>query len=70
MGWVKSSVTVGHDGDGEKVAKAVEAEQGDGEKRSGFDIVVPCKLVIEPERNMLNAADVVLAKDLAAGGSG
>jgi hypothetical protein len=31
--------------------------------------LLPCKLVVEPERNMLNAADVVFAINLADGGS-
>lgn len=44
-------------------------DDGDGEKRHGFEIVLPCKLVVEPDRNMLNAADVVFAVNLASGGS-
>jgi hypothetical protein len=52
------------------VVKPVEAEE---EKRLEFDkvLLLPCKLVVElePERNMLNAADVVFAINLADGGS-
>ena len=70
-GWVKSSVIVGHDdADWEKVATPVEAELDNEEKRPGFDRVLPCELVMEPERNVFSAADVKLAMDLAAGGSG
>jgi hypothetical protein len=40
------------------------------EKRFAFEkVVLPCELVVEPESNILNAADVVLAVNLAAGGS-
>jgi len=69
---VKSSVTVGQVALWEKVASAVgEMEDGDEEKRGEFGrVVVATELVIEPERNMLNAAEVELAKGLAAGGSG
>lgn len=72
LGWVKSSVTVGQVALWEKVASAVgEMEDGDEEKRGEFGrVVVATELVIEPERNMLNAAEVELAKGLAAGGSG
>lgn len=73
FGWVKSSVTVGHVAFWEKVATAVLGEivDGDEEKRGEFErVVVQCELVIEPERNMFSAADVELAKGLAAGGSG
>lgn len=72
MGSVKSRVTVGHVADGEKVATAVEGGEDNGEeKRSGFDSVVPCKLVdeFEVERNVFSADDVKLAIGLAVGGS-
>lgn len=80
-GWVKSNVTVGHDDAYEqKVDKPVKVEEildeddddddvDDGEKRHGFEKVFPYKLVVEPERNMLNAAEVVFAVNLASGGS-
>lgn len=71
-GRVKSSVIVGHDADGEKVAKPVEAEPDNDGRRPKFSSVpVSCEgLVVEPARNMFSAADVVLAMGLAAGGSG
>lgn len=72
MGSVKSSVTVGHVADGEKVAIAVEGGEDNGEeKRSGFESVVLCKFVdeFEVDRNMFSAADVKLATGLAVGGS-
>lgn len=70
MGWVKSSVTVGHVAEGEKEAKAEETEEE--KSRVLNTVVLPCcKVVAEPgERNMLSADDVKLAIGLAAGGSG
>lgn len=63
---------MGHVALWEKVATAVgEIEDSDEEKRGEFGrVVLPPELVSEPERNMFNAADVELAKDLAATGSG
>jgi len=68
FGWVKSSVTVGHVAFWEKVATAVLGEIVDRGELGRM--VLECELVIEPERNMFNAADVELAKGLAAGGRG
>lgn len=73
-GWVKSNVIVGRDDAYEsKTDKPVEAEEiedDEEEKRFAFEkVVLPCELVVEPESNILNAADVVLAVNLAAGGS-
>jgi len=50
-----------------KTDKPVEAEEIEDD---AFEkVVLPCELVVEPESNILNAADVVLAVNLAAGGS-
>lgn len=72
MGRVKSRVIVGQDEDVEKVAKAeLEVDDDDDdneEKRVEFKSVVPCELVVEPTSNMSNAADVVEAMGMAAGG--
>lgn len=61
---------MGHDDDDDvdKEARQVEAEVdnvGDGDSK-----VVPCEVVVEPERNMVSAADVVVAMAVAAGGRG
>lgn len=65
-GKVKSSVMVGHGEDEENVAKPVEAEPDNEGSKPKFTGT----LVVEPERNIFNAADVVLAMGLAVGGSG
>lgn len=73
LGRVKSSVTMGHNADWEKVAIAVEGGVVNvEEKRSVFErVLLQFKLVVdEPERNMFSAVDVKLAIGLAAGGSG
>lgn len=50
--------------------EAEEIVDDEEEKRFPFEkVVVPCEQVVEPESNILNAADVVLAVNLAAGGS-
>ena len=60
---VKSSVIVGHEEVVDKEAKAHE-------ERPVFDWLLPCcPLVVEPERNMLNAADVAAATGAAAAGT-
>lgn len=56
---VKSSVIVGHD-----EAKPLEAEADNDVENEATS------LEVEPESNMLNAADVMLAIGLAAAGSG
>lgn len=56
---VKSSVIVGHD-----EAKPLEAEADNDVENEAKS------LEVEPESNMLNAADVMLAIGLAAAGSG
>lgn len=62
---------MGHDAFVVKVAKPVGPEVDNEEKRYGFDrVLLPCKLVVEPERNIFNASDVKLAIGLAAAGSG
>lgn len=63
---------MGHVALWEKVATAVgETEDSDEEKRGEFGrVVVPTELESDPDRNMFNAAEVELAKDLAAVGSG
>ena len=58
-GMVKSSVIVGHD-----EAKPLEAEADNDVENEAKS------LEVEPESNMLNAADVMLAIGLAAAGSG
>ena len=65
---VKSSVIVGHD-----EARPLEEEADNEENKPEFRGVVLLfcvGLVVEPESNMLNAADVMLAIGLAAAGSG
>ena len=53
---------VGHDELVDKEAKAQD-------KRPEFDCVLPCALVVEPERNMFSAADVAAATGAAAAGT-
>jgi hypothetical protein len=70
-GSVKSSVIIGHVGDGEKVAIAFEFGGDNGEeKRNVFDRLLPyCKLVDEFEKKVFSADDIKFAIGLAACGS-
>lgn len=64
---MKSSVIVGHVGEGEKVAIAVEFGGENGEEK--MNVLPYCKFVVEVERSVLSADDVKLAIGLAVGGS-
>lgn len=64
--WVKSRVMVGNGAEEDKVAM-VEVHGKDGKKGG---LIWVSLLVVEPERSILAAADVVLAMAVAAGGRG
>lgn len=67
-GWVKSNVTVGNGADAEIVAML--EEQGSIVLARKFAFIRPSALDIDPESNIVAAADVVFDIAIAAGGKG
>jgi len=65
---VRSNVTVGNGAEAESVAMLVE--QGRIALANKFGVIIPSALDIDPDSNMLAAAEVVDAIAIAAGGSG
>lgn len=65
---MRSNVTVGNGAEAESVAMLVE--QGRIALANKFGVMIPSALDIEPDSNILAAAEVVDAIAIAAGGSG